>query len=65
MISVTGKSHVIVELVKRMLFLYQKKHGKMPQILICAPSNNAIDEIAYRLSQARDVAESPQKFQST
>lgn len=53
-----------MELVKRMLFLYQEKHGKRPRILICAPSNNAVDEIAYRLYKASSAATPSNKFQS-
>lgn len=30
------------------------ENTEKPRILICAPSNNAIDEIAIRLIEARD-----------
>lgn len=41
---------------------YEKKNS-WPRILICAPSNNAIDEIAIRLQEARDRIK--RKFQSS
>lgn len=48
----TGKSHVIIQLVIRTLYRYfDKNSGKFPRILICAPSNYAVDEIAHRLMQ--------------
>ncbi|EFX89072.1 hypothetical protein DAPPUDRAFT_310816 [Daphnia pulex] len=50
----TGKSRVTVEMILRMMSLYHKKTGKQPRILVCAPSNHAIDELATRLMDARD-----------
>ncbi|XP_046652197.1 uncharacterized protein LOC124343119 isoform X5 [Daphnia pulicaria] len=54
----TGKSHVIVELISRMMFTHYEKTNSFPRILVCAPSNNAIDEIANRLMIARDEKKS-------
>lgn len=53
---------MIVELISRMISLYHEKTDRrprqttadIPRILVCAPSNNAIDEIANRLLIARD-----------
>lgn len=58
----TGKSHVIVEMVLRMIFMHYEKTNSLPRILICAPSNNAVDEIAFRLCKARDALN--RKFRS-
>ncbi|KAK4022260.1 hypothetical protein OUZ56_007739 [Daphnia magna] len=54
----TGKSHVIVELISRMLYIHYEKTNKYPRILVCAPSNNAVDEIAARLMRVRDARKS-------
>ncbi|XP_057368636.1 uncharacterized protein LOC130689698 isoform X2 [Daphnia carinata] len=54
----TGKSHVIVELISRMLYMHYEKTNKYPRILVCAPSNNAVDEIAARLMRVRDARKS-------
>ncbi|KAK4007478.1 hypothetical protein OUZ56_012633 [Daphnia magna] len=54
----TGKSHVIVELISRMLYTHYEKTNKYPRILVCAPSNNAVDEIAARLMHVRDARKS-------
>lgn len=48
----TGKSHVIVQLVLRLLEYHYMTTRYWQRILICAPSNNAIDEIANRLMKA-------------
>ncbi|KAI9550999.1 hypothetical protein GHT06_005554 [Daphnia sinensis] len=56
--SGTGKSHVIVELISRMLYMHYEKTYKYPRILVCAPSNNAVDEIAARLMRVRDARKS-------
>jgi hypothetical protein len=47
----TGKTHTIVGMVKKMYLDWDNR--KYPKILICAPSNGAIDEIAYRLYRER------------
>jgi len=49
----TGKSHVIVQIVKSMIQQHLIKTKTLPRILICAPSNFAVDEIAYRLLQEK------------
>ena len=49
----TGKSHVIVQLVISMIHQHFAKTKTIPRILICAPSNFAVDEIAYRLNQEK------------
>jgi len=48
----TGKSKVIVNLVSRILY-GNSKNQKSLRILVCAPSNAAIDEIVLRLLIAR------------
>ena len=46
----TGKTHTLLGLVSG-VYNYMKKLNKFPQkkILICAPSNAAIDEIIVRI----------------
>lgn len=49
----TGKTKTIVGLVLQLV--HQRKHpGRTNRILICTPSNAAIDEIMRRLIQAVD-----------
>ncbi|XP_051154266.1 probable helicase senataxin isoform X2 [Leptopilina boulardi] len=48
----TGKSKVIVNIVIQILF-----KNPNAQILVCAPSNAAVDELALRLSQIRSNLE--------
>ncbi|XP_024885343.1 uncharacterized protein LOC112463276 isoform X1 [Temnothorax curvispinosus] len=50
----TGKSKVIVNLVSQILF-GQQQDKKSLRILICAPSNAAIDEIVLRLLNVRSI----------
>ncbi|XP_077261101.1 putative helicase senataxin isoform X2 [Temnothorax americanus] len=50
----TGKSKVIVNLVSQILF-GQHQDKKSLRILICAPSNAAIDEIVLRLLNVRSI----------
>lgn len=47
----TGKTHTIVGMVKKIYLDWD--NDKYPKILICAPSNGAIDEIAARLYRIR------------
>ena len=47
----TGKTHTIIGMVKKIYMDWESE--KYPKILICAPSNGAIDEIAMRLYQVR------------
>jgi len=49
----TGKTHTLIGIVKK-LFIDWKESGSCPKILICAPSNGAIDEIGKRLHKERD-----------
>lgn len=41
----TGKTHTIIGIIR----MLRKKHKSKCKILICAPSNNAIDELTVRL----------------
>jgi hypothetical protein len=41
-----------------MLYTHYEKTNKYPRILVCAPSNNAVDEIAARLMHVRDARKS-------
>ena len=43
-----GKTHTLIGMVKR-IFLDWKDSASLPKLLICAPSNGAIDEIGKRL----------------
>ena len=49
----TGKSHVIVQMILRIIRSGQERKLKL-RILVCAPSNAAVDEIAGRLIEERD-----------
>jgi len=54
----TGKSLVIVNLIIQILYAQKqyRKHGSRrngPRILVCAPSNVAIDEVVIRLLRIR------------
>ena len=44
---------MIVQIVKSMIQQHLIKTKTLPRILICAPSNFAVDEIAYRLLQEK------------
>ncbi|PNF31614.1 hypothetical protein B7P43_G17187 [Cryptotermes secundus] len=63
----TGKSHVIVNLILQILY-GQKQHHKhanrrnVPKILICAPSNAAIDELVIRLLHIRETIQKEERF---
>ncbi|CAL8096948.1 unnamed protein product [Orchesella dallaii] len=49
----TGKTTTIVALVLQLLISYRKKYGtRKTRILVCTPSNAAIDEIMQRLVKA-------------
>ncbi|KAI1305860.1 putative helicase senataxin [Halotydeus destructor] len=48
----TGKTHTLIGIVKK-LFSSVPHKGKTPKILICAPSNGAVDEISRRLYRVR------------
>lgn len=61
--SGTGKSHVIVNLILQILYgqkQYRKHDNRrnVPRILICAPSNAAIDELVIRLLRIRQTIQS-------
>jgi len=44
----TGKTHTIVGIISAVLSS-RERWGRKPAVLVCAPSNNAIDEIALRI----------------
>ncbi|RWS09267.1 uncharacterized protein B4U79_14013 [Dinothrombium tinctorium] len=48
----TGKTHTLVGMIKH-IFIEYAKSPQLPKLLVCAPSNNAIDEIARRLYRER------------
>jgi ATP-dependent exoDNAse (exonuclease V) beta subunit len=59
----TGKSFVIVNLIIQILYAQKqyRKHGSrrnVPRILVCAPSNAAIDELVIRLLRIRQSIQS-------
>lgn len=49
----TGKTHTLIGIIKHFYSNWQDT-SKLPKILICAPSNGAIDEVARRLYKERD-----------
>lgn len=63
----TGKSHVIASLVLQLLYrdkMYTKtnrENGLVPRILLCAPSNTAVDVLVKRLLHKRGKMD--RKFQ--
>lgn len=63
----TGKSHVIASLVLQLLYrdkMYTKanrENGLVPRILLCAPSNTAVDVLVKRLLRKRGKMD--RKFQ--
>lgn len=62
--SGTGKTHVIESLVMHLLYrdrMYSRanrERGLVPRILLCAPSNNAVDLLVARLLRRRAKLES-------
>jgi len=59
----TGKSLVIINLIIQILYAQKqyRKHGSrrnVPRILVCAPSNAAIDEVVIRLLRVRQSIQS-------
>ncbi|RWS24621.1 uncharacterized protein B4U80_08004 [Leptotrombidium deliense] len=48
----TGKTHTLVGMIKK-IFSHFCKNTVTPKILVCAPSNGAIDEIGKRLVRER------------
>lgn len=48
----TGKTHTLIGIIKH--FYLNWKDPKLPKILICAPSNGAIDEVGRRLYKERE-----------
>ncbi|XP_011878014.1 PREDICTED: uncharacterized protein LOC105567625 [Vollenhovia emeryi] len=59
----TGKSKVIVNLVTQILHDETKEQNKKPvRILLCAPSNAAIDEVVLRLLDIRSTPHVKQKL---
>ncbi|XP_046745747.1 uncharacterized protein LOC124410993 [Diprion similis] len=60
----TGKSHVIVNMVMQVLYgdnRYRRKDASL-RILLCAPSNAAVDEIVLRLLQRRAKLSKDDRF---
>ncbi|KAJ9575926.1 hypothetical protein L9F63_007238, partial [Diploptera punctata] len=63
----TGKSLVIVNLIMQILYGKKsyRKHGSRrnkPRILLCAPSNAAVDELVLRLLQIRQKMTKEERF---
>lgn len=50
----TGKTHTLIGMVEHIFKTWTSKITLTPKILICAPSNGAVDEIAFRLFEARN-----------
>lgn len=59
----TGKTHTLIGLIKH---FYSNWHdpAKMPKVLICAPSNGAIDEVVRRLYKEREFLKGTQAKRS-
>lgn len=49
----TGKTHTLIGIIKH-FYTNWRDPMKIPKILICAPSNGAIDEVARRLHKERE-----------
>ena len=45
----TGKTNLILEMVVEFVFQHHRRFGTNPRILVCAPSDSAVDEIVARL----------------
>jgi len=45
----TGKTRGIMEIVRELVFQHYSQFGTNPRLLICAPSDSAVDEIVARL----------------
>ena len=45
----TGKTKEIMEIVRELVFQHYSQFGSNPRLLICAPSDSAVDEIVARL----------------
>ncbi|KAE8740877.1 hypothetical protein FOCC_FOCC013590 [Frankliniella occidentalis] len=64
----TGKSHVIASLVMQLLYrdsIYSKANrekGLVPRVLVCAPSNNAVDLLVRRLLRKRSKLDKSLRF---
>lgn len=56
----TGKSHVIVSLIMQ-IWLSSYRKSK-PRILLCAPSNAAVDEVVARLLKIRQTLSESKRF---
>ena len=53
----TGKTHTLVGIIKE-IYSEWNDHQNLPKILVCAPSNGAVDEIGKRLYAARHFLQS-------
>ena len=49
----TGKTHTLIGIIKH-IYRNWEAEDRLPRILICAPSNGAVDEIARRLYMERN-----------
>ncbi|XP_054168932.1 probable helicase senataxin [Oppia nitens] len=49
----TGKTHTLIGIIKR-IYMKCDSVDRLPRILICAPSNGAVDEITRRLYRERE-----------
>ncbi|XP_039283995.1 helicase SEN1 isoform X2 [Nilaparvata lugens] len=49
----TGKSHVIINLIQTLISESIHKFNKHPRILLCAPTNAAIDQLVLKLKDIR------------
>lgn len=54
----TGKTHTLIGIIKHFFLKWSNPTIKSPKILICAPSNGAIDEVARRLYKEREFLKS-------
>lgn len=49
----TGKTHTLIGIIKH-FYTHWQDTSRLPKVLICAPSNGAIDEVTKRLYNERD-----------
>ena len=49
----TGKTHTLIGIVQQIFKAWTNPHLSLPKILVCAPSNGAVDEIGSRLYAVR------------
>ncbi|KAF6202501.1 hypothetical protein GE061_002897 [Apolygus lucorum] len=63
----TGKSSTITSIIQHLLPILRKAHrkGPPPKILLCAPSNTAIDELCLKLLEIRKKLPEDDRFKLT